>query len=88
MLRGEHPAQAVHVATIRTRVVAGRPGGNMLGAMAEYDRTRKSAGHPEAFGAHFIAACQIAARKEKRREAPAAKTPEAGADVLRMWLGR
>ena len=85
-LRGEPPAQAVHVATIRGTVFGGRPGGNMLAAMTEYDRTRTAAGHPAAFGPHFIAACQIAAVKDKRRESPATKTPDVGADVLRMWL--
>lgn len=86
VLRGTPPAQAVHVASIRTAVFGGQPGGNMLAEMAQYDRKRKAAGHPEAFGAHFLAACQIAAVKDKRREAPATKSPEAGADVLRMWL--
>lgn len=86
-LRGEPPAQAMHVASIRTMVFAGQPGGNMLAEMAAYDRKRTAAGHPEVFGPHFIAACQIASIKDKRREAPAAKSADVGADVLRMWLG-
>ncbi|QQS01594.1 MAG: hypothetical protein IPK37_03930 [Austwickia sp.] len=86
VLRGDTPAQATHVATIRSTVFGGRPGGNMLGAMTEYDRTRKAAGQPEAFGPHFIATCQIAAVKETRRAAPASKSPDVGGDVLRMWL--
>lgn len=87
VLRGAPPAQAVHAATIRTTVFGARPGGNMLAAMADYDRTRKASGQPEAFGPHFIAACQIAAVKERRRQAPAATTADVGVDVLRMWLG-
>lgn len=85
-LRGEPPLQATHVAVIRSTVFGGRPGGDMLAAMSDYDRRRAAAGHAPAFGPHFIAACRIAAVKERRREAPAARSPEIGADVLRMWL--
>lgn len=85
-LRGTPPAQAVHMATIRTTIFAGRPGGNMMTAMQEYDRSRREAGREEAFGAHFIAACALSTVKDKRRAAPATKDADAGADILRMWL--
>lgn len=87
VLRGSAPPQALHMAAIRTTVFGGRAGGNMLAAMATYDATRREHDGTEPFGAHFIAACTLAGVKEKRRERPATRDAEAGADVLRMWLG-
>ncbi|WP_116112276.1 hypothetical protein [Austwickia chelonae] len=86
-LRSTPPPQAKHMARIRTSVFGGAPGGEMIPAMQEYDRKLRAAGEPEAFGAYFIAMCQLSVTKDKRRDSRPPEKAQADADVLRLWLG-
>lgn len=88
-LTNRPPAQAVHLARIRTHIFGGEPGGDIMAAISSFDAQRRAQGQKEVFGADFLFNATVQSVKEKRRrqQPSASRDPEAAAAVLHMWMG-